>query len=146
MPPSEETAHTPSSDKRFVAKLIELLDSPRMPVSERPTATPGHYRVVRRALALVEGSLEERDLSVPWLADSVGVAERTLYQAFSDEVGTSPYNYILVRRLNRFRRLLLLPEHRSNSCLPILARHGKGRATFTALRGSRSWRRCVLRV
>lgn len=111
-PPSEESTPAPSGDKHFVARLIGLLDSPKMPLSEGPTASSGHHRVVRRALELVEGSLEEQDLSVPWLADSVGVAERTLYQAFTDEVGTSPYNYILVRRLNRLRRLLLRGPHR----------------------------------
>ena len=41
------------------------------------------------------------------LARELDVSERTIYRAFKHELGTSPYDYLLARRLNRVRRVLL---------------------------------------
>lgn len=110
-------------DQAFVRGLVTLLDSQTLPVVE-PYADHARHRLARRALELIEASLDDEPLSVPRLAESVGVAERTVYDAFSREVGTSPYDYILIRRLNRFRRLLLKEPRRPGAVTQAAIRAG----------------------
>lgn len=105
-PADGSAASLTKGDRAFVRYLVDLLDCQPLPAVESQ-ASHGRLRLVRRALQLVEASVDDEPLSVPRLAASLGVSERTLYDAFSKELGTSPYNTILVRRLNHFRRLLL---------------------------------------
>ncbi|MEM8885413.1 MAG: helix-turn-helix transcriptional regulator [Planctomycetota bacterium] len=84
-------------DWRTARDALERAGSPAV-------ASPkeAHLIVVRTTLDRIEDGV----VSVPELARGAGVSERTLYELFAREVGTSPYDYVLARRLQQVRRLL----------------------------------------
>ncbi len=68
------------------------------------------YAERMRQLRLFEQLVHERigeDLRIPSLCDTIGVAQRTLEQAFQDQLGLSPRRYLTVLRLHAARTALL---------------------------------------
>ncbi len=64
------------------------------------------HHLVSQALNLIE-QWPHMSPTVRELARGVGVSERTLRSAFADCLGTSPYQYLVARRMSRARQLLL---------------------------------------
>lgn len=75
--------------------------APRKPA---PLAGPRPYRW-RRLLDHIEDHLAE-DLSLEAMAASAGMPPTQLWRAFRAQLGISPHQYILTRRLEQARRLL----------------------------------------
>jgi AraC family transcriptional regulator len=81
---------------------------------EGPAAPGGALRAtqVRRVQALVEERLGDRDLSVEDLARAAGMSSSHFSRQFRAAVGSSPYRYLLRRRIERARDLILSGPHR----------------------------------
>ena len=90
----------------LLERLTALLRGPEQDVRPSLVGRPlERYSLVRRALDLMETGLE--DLSgTQDLADALDVSPRRLQYAFSDVLGTSPHQYLLMRKLHAVRREL----------------------------------------
>lgn len=105
------------AEEQLLAFVEDMLDG--LPHTQgRPGApevgTDRARRIVAKATDLAPRLAEEQPPSVALLARRVGVSERTLYRAFSEHLGVSPYRYVLLSRLHRMRRTLLRsPDHRN---------------------------------
>lgn len=71
-------------------------------VPERVTATPRH---VKRALELFHARFAER-LSIPDIAEEMGVSERALYEGFQRFYQTTPYDMLTRIRMEKARSLI----------------------------------------
>jgi AraC-like DNA-binding protein len=116
--------------RRRVEELIidQLLLAQRHNFSEqlRTGYPPARPRIVRRAQEIIQARAAE-PLSVPMLAELVGVSVRGLRQGFSDSLGTSPLEYLREVRLARARDELLAAEHQdATSVTEIAYRWGFG--------------------
>lgn len=69
-----------------------------------PSRTP-HTALTARASTLMQARLES-PLSIPEIAQQLGVSPRTLEMRFARQLGQSPKSYYLSLRLNEARRLL----------------------------------------
>ena len=107
---SDSLAVDPVSSAEFREGLLTRLallvrgpeDGARPSLVGRPLE---RYALVRRALDLVEGHCE--DLSgAQDIADALEVNPRRLQYAFADVLGTSPHQYLLLRKLHAARREL----------------------------------------
>nr|WP_249042648.1 helix-turn-helix transcriptional regulator [Sphingomonas carotinifaciens] len=72
-----------------------------------PTATG---RAVRQAIDYIEAHLRER-IAIRDLAEAVGISVRALQIAFKQQMGCTPINYIIARRLDRVHAQLRLSEN-----------------------------------
>lgn len=70
-----------------------------------PLETPAARRL-GRARDFIEASLAE-DLSIETLADAAGMGVHAFPRAFARQFGMTPYQYVLQRRLERARELLV---------------------------------------
>lgn len=66
-------------------------------------------QLVRTALDYIE-QWPQMSPSVGELARRLDVSERTLRSAFLEQIGVSPYRYLVARRINEARRLLLASD------------------------------------
>jgi AraC family transcriptional regulator len=75
---------------------------------------PGGLRAaqVHRVLELVEARLGESDLAVDDLARAAGMSPSHFSRQFRAAMGASPYRYLLRRRIERARDMLLAGSHR----------------------------------
>lgn len=71
-------------------------------VPERVTATPRH---VKRALEVFHARFSER-LSIPDVAEEMGVSERALYEGFQQFYQTTPYDMLTRIRMEHARSLI----------------------------------------
>ncbi|WP_112382759.1 helix-turn-helix transcriptional regulator [Sphingomonas carotinifaciens] len=71
-----------------------------------PTATG---RAVRQAVDYIEAHLRER-IAIRDLAEAAGISVRALQIAFKQQMGCTPINYIIARRLDRVHAQLRLSE------------------------------------
>lgn len=106
-----------SSEEHLLALVVDMLDglpqTPGRPLAPR-LGPDRARRIVAKATDLAPRLDDEQPPSVALLARRVGVSERTLYRAFSEHLGVSPYRYLLLSRLHRMRRTLLRsPDHRN---------------------------------
>jgi transcriptional regulator GlxA family with amidase domain len=74
---------------------------------------PARPPTVRRAMELIQARAAE-PLTVPTLADLVGVSVRSLQQGFHDYLGTTPLEYLREVRLARARDDLLAAAERDD--------------------------------
>ncbi|MEM1448545.1 MAG: helix-turn-helix domain-containing protein [Planctomycetota bacterium] len=125
--PDRSTDPATLRDEAFLERAVELV---QRPASRRSPIRAPHRRhhIAARALGHVTDRLDGEALSVPRLAEELGVSERTVYRSFSDEIGIGPYDYVVVRRLNAMRRLLLESTGRRGAVTDAA-----GRAGFTHL-------------
>jgi AraC family ethanolamine operon transcriptional activator len=61
--------------------------------------------LVKKGIDLIS-SRPTGDFSVDDVARALDVSYRTLHYAFKDQLGTSPYQYLLTQRLHAVRRIL----------------------------------------
>ena len=64
------------------------------------------FELVKHAQQIIARRCVCEKLAVRELADTLGVSERTLYNAFQHWLGVGPYRYDLIHRLHEFRRAL----------------------------------------
>lgn len=80
-------------------------------------------RVVRAAVELIDGHYAEA-LTVPDLAEAVGVSVRSLQEGFRRDLGTSPTAYLRERRLAAARAALLAADRRERTVSDVASSHG----------------------
>ena len=80
-------------------------------------------RVVRAAVELIDGHYAEA-LTVPDLAEAVGVSVRALQEGFRRDLGSSPTAYLRERRLAAARTALLAADPRERKVSDIAPSHG----------------------
>lgn len=113
--------HTPEDDRNvleYLAAALEAVDE-----AAPPPPSVRLHRVYRRAIVALE---QEPDLmlTVAELAVRLGVTTRTLRYAFGHAVGTSPYQFMLRRRLRVVRDALLDPTRTEATVLDLLLAFG----------------------
>jgi AraC-like DNA-binding protein len=82
------------------------MSSDRVTSSGRNASIADRMRLLRRFETMVRDQLVA-PLRVPALCQALGVKQRTLEQAFKDQLGVSPYRYVQLLRLHAARRDLL---------------------------------------
>ena len=78
------------------AARVRILD--RVFISLLKAERGRHYESIRSALGMIEGSRSLIDEGV--LIDALELSERTLQRIFSDYIGLTPHEFILLRRIN----------------------------------------------
>lgn len=99
-------------EERIVQTVTNLLDAGFILPVEGGYRNPPEHRLVQEALKLTDRMQNLQELNVGQLAERLGVSERTMYYAFSNQLGISPYQYMLLRRLSQIRTRLLKEEKR----------------------------------
>lgn len=79
----------------FLAELMQ----------ERHSGHETRQNLVDNAIGYIEAHYQEK-VSVEEIAKFLCVSKSSFYQAFKQETGSSPYDFILTRRLNRAKELL----------------------------------------
>jgi AraC family ethanolamine operon transcriptional activator len=80
-------------------------------------------RLFRRACEMIDARLADR-LTMQELCSMLGVSRRTLENVFLETVGSSPYQYVRMLRLNVIRRELLAEENHAVPIGDIAAKYG----------------------
>lgn len=80
-------------------------------------------RVVRAAVELIDGHYAEA-LTVPDVAEAVGVSVRSLQEGFRRDLGSSPMAYLRERRLAAVRAALLAADPRERKVSDVASSHG----------------------
>jgi len=80
-------------------------------------------RTMRRAKAYIRARLGDR-LSVPDIAVSAGVTNRTLHRVFLQTEGLSPMQFVTRERLNAVRRVLFVSDPREMTVTEAALDHG----------------------
>lgn len=117
--------------------MADVFDDDGRP-SPRVTKTPAAYDVARSARRVLEDRMALPMLSVGELASLVGVAKRTLYDAFLRFVGVGPYEFQVVLRMHAARRALLL----GGTAKGRVRRAGAEVGFDDPVKLSKSYRRC----
>ena len=92
---------------RIVSTFIQILDE-----STQGHSLPNHktsidrQRVISTVIELVNDS-DDGAYTVPELAETVGVSQRSLLSVFREQLGVSPQEFLISHRLHRARRSLL---------------------------------------
>lgn len=106
-----EEAKAPSADALFVDCLREaLVAALSRRAALRPTETRSRPVFSPRLWARIEQAIEDHlaePLTVAMLAEASGLRETRFLQAFRSKTGMAPYQYVLRRRIERARDLLL---------------------------------------
>ena len=85
----------------------------RPPITHRGRGDPGgHGRVFRRARAFIHENLAE-PISVDEIAEAAGASRRTLFRAFAEILGETPFAYVRRLRLHRIRHDLASDAERA---------------------------------
>jgi len=102
--------------KRFILKAADLLDAEvhRRAATEFPERLPAGNRHLapwqtRRVIQVVEENVGGK-IRLEDLARSIRLSPRQFSRAFSGDFGETPYAYVLRRRIERARELMLLTE------------------------------------
>ena len=88
----------------WCTRILDLLRNGTAP--SLPPASRSH--LVRRAIDLVEGELQQADMAQ--LCQALHVGRRTLEYAFRNHLGTTPHHYFRLHRFTRAHRQLLQSE------------------------------------
>jgi AraC-like DNA-binding protein len=102
--------------KRFIVNAANLLDAEvrRREANEFPVRFPAGNRHLapwqtRRVIEFVEENLGEK-IRLEDLAKPTRLSTRQFSRAFSSDFGESPYAYVLHRRIERAKEMMLLTE------------------------------------
>jgi AraC-like DNA-binding protein len=113
-----------------VSHAIEqsLLDALAECLSDQETqsetwAHSSHDIVMRRFRRMLEAA-PDRALYVPEICDAIKVSERTLRLCCQERLGTSPKQYVLLRRMNLARRALNAANPKAATVTEIAMRFG----------------------
>ncbi|MGI3169923.1 helix-turn-helix domain-containing protein [Pseudooceanicola sp. C21-150M6] len=97
--------HRPASDL-FAALVLEHIRMIFMMVEDQAACERPQQALVRRAEDFMVAHLED-PLTVPIIAEALGVSVRQLQNAFRQSVGQSPWERLTAHRLDKARRNLL---------------------------------------
>ena len=122
-----QALESPATVRTTVRKLTELV---REAIWCSPIAAtaPGRHSIPRREIVRVvmdaiDGQ-ESEYLTVPDLASTAGVSERTLRAAFQDYFGIGPVQYLKIRTLNMARDALLNSDPALTTVTGVATRFG----------------------
>ncbi len=96
---------------------------PRVPVAQMPCAAPSSAEHVRRAIAYIEARLAE-PLRLADVASAAGVSVRMLQLSFKRELGVTPIEFIIGRRLQKVHDDIGNAAHRDTSLAELSRRWG----------------------
>ena len=121
-----------SSDKELrKARVLEALEpvlSPwRVSCSGDSTALANgsrSFKVLSRADAFFDSFGESEPIEIEHLANSLGIARRTLFRAFRETLGIGPYQYFELKRLHILKARLREADHCSTSVTAIALQLG----------------------
>jgi AraC family ethanolamine operon transcriptional activator len=113
--------HPAAERAAILETLAATLDS--ADVSEAPAPSLHLYQLYRLAIAEIESDPDPM-LTVVELAARLGYTTRALRYAFRYALDTSPYQYLLRRRLTLVREALLDTSRPERTVLDLLLAHG----------------------
>lgn len=90
----------------IVAAIVHRLDETSGTVSQPQGASTYNENQVRRAKAFIEANLASK-VTLERLAEAAGLSTRHLCRAFKAATGSSPSHYILLRRIESAKTLIL---------------------------------------
>jgi AraC-like DNA-binding protein len=105
----------------FIQALIETINLPAPPFDS--TARQHQQIVIRRFHALLEAAAN-RSLYMPEISRAIGVSSRTLRAACQMQLGVSPTQYLVLRRMHAVRRTLLQADPAIARVTAIATEHG----------------------
>ncbi len=103
---------------RIVAQEFLAAEPPRDDVSVR---LPARYR---RAYEYMLRSIDRSDLSIPEVAESIGVTERALQVTFKSCLGEAPRQVLRRLRLQHIREALICDEDARTPIMEVASRYG----------------------
>jgi AraC-like DNA-binding protein len=115
---SPESVHL---EQAFIQALFETINLPVPPFGT--TARQHQQIVIHRFHAILEAAAD-RSLYMPEVSRAIGVCTRTLRTACQMQLGTSPTQYILLRRMHAVRRSLLQADPATARVTIIATEHG----------------------
>ncbi|MEV7134285.1 AraC family transcriptional regulator [Arthrobacter sp. NPDC093128] len=115
----------------MMSRLLMAMD--KAPATDTERNQESESRLIRRFRELLERHATE-DLSVPDIAECLGVSVRTLQTALRAECGASPSELLRRVRLERAREMLLAADPREQTIISIAERCGfSHQGRFSAL-------------
>ncbi len=111
------------SDARALVNSIAGLVALAVGGVRKVPPTTGRALLLHAALASIDRSLADPQLSPAYVADDIGVSLRYLHKLFTDH-GATFGQTVLTRRLECCHDELLSPYHRHRTIADIAARHG----------------------
>jgi AraC-like DNA-binding protein len=115
----------------MMSRLLMAMD--KAPATDTERNQESESRLIRRFRELLERHATE-DLSVPDIAECLGVSVRTLQTALRAECGASPSELLRRVRLDRAREMLLAADPREQTIISIAERCGfSHQGRFSAL-------------
>ena len=91
---------------RLLDAVERILPDALFAAAEGPIEPARRTELVRAAAEVLRTAQPLSGVRIGPLANSLGVAERTLYAAFREQVGMGPYEFARLERLHDFRRRL----------------------------------------
>jgi AraC-like DNA-binding protein len=91
--------------------------------SEEHSARRRHALIMRRFQRIVEEHADQ-PLYIPEVCKAIGVAERTLRVCCQEQLGVSPKQFLLMRRMNFARRDLIRANPKTTTVSEIATRYG----------------------
>lgn len=101
-----EDLHVPQAQHSARQNVLDLVFRSLFPVRPERSSQPGHQRILRQALEL----LEMRPFAPVYMSDlcqATHASERTLRNIFTRYLGMSPHRYLMIHRLQAIRRSIL---------------------------------------
>ncbi len=92
----------PANDSAFIEEdaLFDLITRMEELSGAKPKVKPKNYQAAQRARELIHEQVED-GICLEWLAHECGHDKWELSRDFRDLFGTSPYRYLVFRRLNK---------------------------------------------
>jgi AraC-like DNA-binding protein len=108
-------------EQAFIQVLFETIDLPTPPFDT--LARQHQQTVISRFHAILEAA-EDRPLYMPEVSRAIGVSGRTLRAACQTQLGVSPTQYLVLRRMRAVRRSLLQADPAIARVTSIATEHG----------------------
>jgi AraC-like DNA-binding protein len=108
-------------EQAFIQALIETINLPAPPFENLGRQ---HQQIVIRRFHAVLELAADRSLDMPELSRAIGVSSRTLRAACRMQLGASPTQYIMLRRMHAVRRSLLQADPVVARVTDIAVEHG----------------------
>jgi transcriptional regulator GlxA family with amidase domain len=114
-----EAAH--GLEQALIDAVMGCLDAAE---DEKDRAARRQHAVIMRRLYRVIEECTDQPLYVPELCKAVGTSERTLRACWKEHLGMGPKRYLLLHRMNLFRRALCENSPTDSTVTEIATRYG----------------------
>jgi AraC-like DNA-binding protein len=108
-------------EQAFIQALLETIHLPAPPFD---TKLRQHQQIVIRRFHAVLEAAADQSLDIPEVSRAIGVSSRTLRAACQTQLGLSPTQYLMLRRMHAVRRTLLQADPAIARVTAIATEHG----------------------